>query len=155
MSVRGAALLLRAVPEAAWLMMLAILFSYSIFAGLIAVFFHSAGVLTRVFVEAVDDLDSKWLEGMTYGSKSQFFLYVIVPHCWKSWLTYAVFHYESSVRSGLVLGILGIGGIGDLFKTAWEEFDYSAAGSYLVVMVLLTTVIDRFFRWAKFTRVSH
>lgn len=141
--VRLAALVLRAIPEVAWAILLLILLQDGALAAVLAVLLHSAGVLLRVFVEAVDDVPYARLE-RTGGCRGQVFAYGALPSVAAHWKTYAFFQFESNVRIGIVLGMVGAGGLGDAFETAIKTFgDLPAASTFLWTMVLLTIAIDR------------
>ena len=137
------ALVCRSVPEVAWVLVLAAFFKIGTVAGVLAVAIHSVGVLARVFVETVDDVPYRRLEPTFLGSRAAAFLYGAVPASGRAWITYAVFQFEMNVRTGVVLGILGIGGLGDSFHTSFTHWSLHRASTFLIAMVLLTTAIDR------------
>lgn len=140
---RALALLLRAVPEAAWALLFAALLRAGPLPAMAALALHSCGVLTRVFAESIDGVPYRALEPAAGGGRAGAFLYGALPAARGDWTTYAFFQLESNVRTGVLLGILGLGGIGDLFHTAFVEARMPLAGTYLLAMVLLTVLLDR------------
>ncbi len=145
-AARTLALLARAVPEVAWVLLLSTALHLGTLAGVLAIALHSSGVLARVFVETVDNLPYRRLEPAFQGSRLATFLYAAVPPSLGSWLTYALFQLEVNVRMSLVLGVLGLGGLGDRFHTAVTFWNLRRAGTFLIAMVLLTVLIDRLSR---------
>ncbi len=143
LATRGLALVMRAIPSVAWLLIFTAFFTLGILPGLLAITVHSAGVLSRVFVERVDDVPHTRLERAYGGSSLLTFAYAAVPESARSWLSYAAFEFESNVRAGFVLGILGIGGLGDLFHTSLTHWSPHRASTFLIIMVLMTIAIDR------------
>jgi phosphonate transport system permease protein len=147
LAARGLALLFRAVPEVAWILVLAIFFSLGVIPGLLAVVLHSAGVLARVFTESVDNIPYGRYESLYGGSRSRTFLYAALPEARADWWTYSFFQFESNVRAGVVLGVIGIGGIGDSFHTSFVHGSLHRASTFLLAMIALTVLIDRLARW--------
>ena len=68
-----------------------------------------------------------------------------------------MFQFEVNVRAGVVLGIIGVGGLGDAFHTSLGNFNETSlprAGTFLLAMVLLTVVVDRVSRTVSGTMFS-
>jgi phosphonate transport system permease protein len=143
---RGTALVLRAVPEVAWLLILASFFTLGALPGVLAMGLHSGGVLARVFVERVDAVPHRRLESGAIGGRRGAFLYGALPASARDWATYALFQLEINVRMGVVFGILGLGGLGDRFHSSLSRWYLPRAGTFLLAMVLLTVLIDRLAR---------
>ena len=115
--------------------------------GILALAAHSTGILTRVFLESVDNLPASRMEKVSMGSLFTTYLYAAIPESSKDWINYASFEFEANVRAGVVLGILGIGGLGDAFHTSLSHWSLHRASTFLLLMVLLTLLIDRGTRW--------
>jgi phosphonate transport system permease protein len=143
---RATALLLRAVPEVAWLLLLASFFTLGTLPGVLAMGLHSGGVLARVFVERVDAVPHRRLESGALGGRRGAFLYGALPASARDWATYAIFQLEINVRMGVVFGILGLGGLGDRFHSSLSRWNLPRAGTFLLAMILLTVLIDRLAR---------
>ena len=143
---RGTALVFRAVPEVAWILILASFFRLGVVAGLLALVLHTAGVLARVFTEAVDNVPYRQHERVFSGSRFATFVYSALPAARTDWSAYSFLQLESSVRAGVVLGVIGIGGIGNSFHTSFQHFSYHRAGTFLLAMIVLTVIVDRLSR---------
>lgn len=151
---RGVGLVSRGVPEVMWAFLFIAFFGPGLLAGTIAIALHTLGVLVRVFSETVDNVPYRRFEQTFRGSRMTCFAYTAGPMSWKDWMTYSFFQFESNVRMGIVLGIVGVGGLGFFFTFNFEWFRFEKAGTYLIVMILLTVVIDRISRWLKLSRVN-
>ncbi len=143
---RAAGLLLRGVPEVAWVVLLSVFFKTGVLPCTLAVAAHSAGVLLRVFAETLDNVPYRRLEQVAGTCRPQIFLYGALPEAWRDWRTYAFFQFEVNVRIGVVLGMVGAGGLGDKFQSNLLWRDNHRAGTYLLAMVLITVAIDRLSR---------
>lgn len=150
---RGAALVWRAVPEVAWVLVLGAFWRQGVLAAVLAVALHSAGVLLRLYVEAIDDLPPRRLEAVGSGCARQVFLYGAVPLCWADWRTHALLQFESNLRLGIVLGMVGAGGLGEAFDGNLRFDRLERAGTFLWAMVLLAAGVDRLSRWLQWRRL--
>lgn len=144
----------RGVPEVMWAFLFIAFFGPGLLAGTVAITIHTVGVLVRVFGETVDNIPYRRFEQSFMGSRMACFGYVASPVSWKDWMTYSFFQFESNVRTSVVLGIIGVGGLGFMFSVNFEWFRYERAGTCLVMIVLLTVIIDRISRALKLSRVS-
>ncbi|MBM4061790.1 MAG: ABC transporter permease subunit [Planctomycetes bacterium] len=148
-AARGTALVLRGVPEVAWVVLLSVFFRQGVAPCVLAVALHSAGVLHRVFAEAIDDLPYRTLERTAAPDRARLFAYGAVPRALPAWRTYAFFQFEVNLRIGIALGIVGAGGLGERFRGNLDWREYAVASSFLWAMVLLTVLVDRTSRWLQ------
>lgn len=114
------------------------------FAGVLALFIHTTGVVAKLFSEAVEAIDPAPVEGIrgTGGTWLQEIVYGIIPQVLPLWISYALYRFESNVRSATVLGIVGGGGIGMTFNETMRGFLYSQASAILIIVVLTVTLLD-------------
>jgi phosphonate transport system permease protein len=147
-SARGVAAVTRAIPEVFWAILLVSFFHLGTLPGMLALAVHSTGILARVFAESVDALPARTLEVVhaASGSRLRTFLYGAVPAVAPEWLAYTFYQFESNVRAGVVLGIVGVGGLGFLFSFEFEFFRLQRAATYLLVMVAVAVLLDRLSR---------
>jgi phosphonate transport system permease protein len=151
-ATRTVAVVLRAVPEVAWVVLLSVFFQTGITPCVLAVAFHSTGVLHRVFTETLDNLPHDQLERIGIACRPHVFLYGALPRALADWRTYVFFQFEVNVRIGIALGLVGAGGLGDRFDSNLKFSEYSVASTYLWAMILLTVLIDRTSRWMQLRR---
>lgn len=114
------------------------------FAGVLALFVHTTGVVAKLFSEAVEAIDPAPVEGIrgTGGTWLQEIIYGVLPQVLPLWISYALYRFESNVRSATVLGIVGGGGIGMTFNETMRGFLYSQASAILIIVVLTVSVLD-------------
>lgn len=148
------ALLMRGVPEVAWVVLLAVFFQSGITPCVLAIGLHSAGVLHRVYTETLDNVPYPRLEKVSNGCRSHVFLYGALPRAMADWRTYTFFQFEVNVRAGIALGLVGAGGLGHMFDFNLDWREYSTASSFLWAMVLLTVLIDRVSRRLQMRRLK-
>ena len=151
---RATAVTARGVPEVMWAFLFIAFFGPGLVAGTMAIAVHTLGVLTRVFGEAIDNQPWRRFEPVCGASRPVAFGAVAVPLVWRDWTTYAFFQFESNVRAAVVLGLIGVGGLGFHFSFNFEWFRFERAGTYLIMIILLTVLIDRGSRMLKLSRVG-
>lgn len=153
-AARATAMIARGVPEVMWAFLFIAFFGPGLVAGTVAIAAHTLGVLTRVFGEAVDNQPLRRFEPTCGASRRMTYALVAAPLAWRDWMTYSFFQFESNVRAAVVLGLIGVGGLGFQFNFNFEWFRFERAGTYLIVMILLTVLIDRSVRMLNLSRVG-
>ncbi len=139
---RGAALIARAVPDVAWLLLLAAALRMGHLAAVVALMLHSTGVLIRVFSETVDD-DGVRDPVHGPGGRIARLAYRIIPRVRSTMVTHTVLQAESNLRAAIVLGIVGAGGLGDAFHSAITFWRLPQASTMAIVMVIVFIAVDR------------
>lgn len=114
------------------------------FAGVMALFIHNLGVISKLFSEAVEAIDPRPVEGIraTGASRLQQVIYGVIPQVLPLWSSFSLYRFETLVRSATVLGIVGAGGIGFTFYESFRAFQYDRAAAVIVVVVIVVSVID-------------
>lgn len=148
-AARAIALVCRAIPEIAWVVMLSVFFQLGVTPCVLAVAIHSFGVLHRVFTESIDNIAYQRLERLGGAGRAQAFLYGALPRAWPDWRTYLFFQFEVNMRIGVALGVVGAGGLGHAFKFNLDWRQHGAAAAFLWAMILLTVAVDRASRWLQ------
>lgn len=151
-AVRSLALLWRAIPEVAWLLVFAILLRQGLSAAVLAITVHSTGVLLRAFVESLDELPPHQLERAGPTTKVACFAYAAMPSLWPTWRGYALLQFEGNLRTGIVLGMIGAGGLGEAFDGNLRFDRLERASTFLWAMVLLSVLVDAAGRWLGLRR---
>ena len=109
-----------------------------------SLFIRTAGALGTLFSEAVEAIEPIQVEGVkaTGASKIQEVIFGIIPQVIPLWTSFALYRFESNVRSASVLGIVGAGGIGVSLYQSFQSFDYGKVCAILIILILATTIID-------------
>lgn len=112
--------------------------------GILAIAFHSTGMLGKFFAEAIESVPATSLEsldstGATWLQKMRFGAW---PHMAPDFVRDTLFRFELNVRESLVLGLVGAGGIGFYIQTYVRAFQYDKAATLTVVVVLFVVCIE-------------
>jgi len=142
---RGTIGLTRAVPDLIWALLFVTAVGLGPFPGALALAVHSIGMLGRLFAEVIEDMDMGPVESLTLtgASRLQVFTHAVVPGVAPSLLGIALYRLDENVRSSLVLGFVGAGGIGFQILTAMNLFQYRDVSMYLLLTFALVVIVER------------
>jgi phosphonate transport system permease protein len=135
---------MRAINEIVFALIFVVAVGLGPFAGVLALFVHTTGILGKLFSEAIEAIDMGQVEGIraTGASKMQEVLFGILPQVMPLWTSFTLYRFESNVRSASVLGIVGAGGIGVSLYQSFGAFQYQKVCAILIILVVATTIID-------------
>ena len=134
----------RAINEMVFAMLFIVAVGLGPFAGVLALWVHTTGVLAKLFAEAVESIDPRPVEGVraTGAHPLEEILYGVIPQVLPLWISYSLYRFESNVRSASVLGIVGAGGIGVILHEVIRGFDYAETAAVLLIIIVSVTLID-------------
>lgn len=144
----------RAINEMVFAMLFIVAVGLGPFAGVMALWVHTTGVLAKLFAEAVEAMDPRPVEGVraTGANALEEILYGVIPQVLPLWISYALYRFESNVRSASVVGMVGAGGIGVILHEVIRGFDYAETSAVLLMIIVTVTLIDlvsaRIRQWA-------
>lgn len=113
-------------------------------AGVMALFIHNLGIISKLFSEAVEAIDMRPIEGIrsSGGGYIHEIIYGVIPQVLPLWTSLSLYRFETNVRSATVLGIVGAGGIGFTFYESFRAFQYDRASTIILVIVISVSLID-------------
>ena len=142
---RSVIALTRAVPDLIWALLFVTAVGLGPFPGALALSVHSIGMLGRLFAEIIEDMDMGPVEALTLtgAGRMQVFSQAVVPSLLPSLLGIALYRFDENLRSSLVLGFVGAGGLGFQMLTAMNLFQYQSVSTLLIVTFLLVIGAER------------
>lgn len=142
--VRRAMDALRSINEMVFAMLFVVAVGLGPFAGALALFVGTTGVLAKLFAEAVESIDSGPVEGIraTGASSLQEVIFGVIPQVMPLWISYVLYRFESNVRSATVVGMVGAGGIGVLLWEAIRGFAFTQSAAILLIIIVVVSLID-------------
>lgn len=135
---------LRAINEVVFALVFVVAVGLGPFAGVLALFVHTAGILGKLFSEAIETIDHGPVEGIraTGASKLQEIIFGVIPQVLPLWTSFTLYRFESNVRSASVLGIVGAGGIGVSLYQNFRSFRYPKVCAILIILIVAVAIID-------------
>ncbi|WNF20981.1 ABC transporter permease subunit [Mesobacillus jeotgali] len=143
-AVRGGYIFSRAVPELVWAMIIIFIFKPGLLPGAIALALHNFGILGKLFAEVIEDLDSRPVRNLSSSGagRLQLLLYGVLPAALPRFLTYILYRWEVIMRTTIVVGFVGAGGLGQQFKLSMSFFHYTDITLLLLFYLLLVFAAD-------------
>ncbi|WP_312596184.1 phosphonate ABC transporter, permease protein PhnE [Stutzerimonas nitrititolerans] len=134
----------RSINEMVFAMLFVVAVGLGPFAGVLALFISTTGVLAKLFAEAVEAIEPGPVEGVraTGASALQEVIYGVLPQVLPLWISYALYRFESNVRSATVVGMVGAGGIGVILWEAIRGFQFAQTCALLIMIILVVSLID-------------
>jgi phosphonate transport system permease protein len=134
----------RAINEMVFAMLFVVAVGLGPFAGVLALWVHTTGILAKLFSEAVEAIDPQPVEGIraTGASKLEEIAYGVIPQVVPLWISYALYRFESNVRSASVVGMVGAGGIGVVLWEIIRGFYYAETCAVMILIVITVSALD-------------
>ncbi|MCI3919070.1 phosphonate ABC transporter, permease protein PhnE [Paenibacillus sp. TRM 82003] len=116
------------------------------FAGVLTVGLTSIGMLAKLYVDAIEELDKRVLESMTSIGCNTFekIRFGIVPQLMSIFMSVMIYRFDMNMREASILGLVGAGGIGAPLIFAMRGYKWDQVGSILIGLVVLILVIEFF-----------
>jgi phosphonate transport system permease protein len=134
----------RAINEMVFAMLFVVAVGLGPFAGVLALFIHTTGILAKLFSEAVEAIDPQPVEGIraTGATALDEVVFGVIPQVLPLWISYSLYRFESNVRSATVVGMVGAGGIGVILWEIIRGFYYAETCAVIIMIVVTVSVLD-------------
>ena len=143
--VRALLILLRSMPELVWALVFVRIVGLGPAAGVLAIALTYGGMLGKVYAEILESGDAQVTQTLLRNgaSRLQAFAYGLLPQNAAELTSYTVYRWECAIRSSVVLGFVGAGGLGQQMDSSMKMFAGGEVMSMLVVFVLLVALADQ------------
>lgn len=114
------------------------------FAGVLTVSVISIGMIAKLFIESIEDLDTRILESLDAAGCNTFekIRYGILPQLFTDFVSTVIYRFEINIKDASVLGLVGAGGIGAPLIFAMNAFDWDEVGAILCGLIVLVLVVE-------------
>lgn len=142
---------LRAIPELVWAALMVLAAGLGPNAGTLALALHTAGVLGRLFAEALENTPAAPAEAIRLqgGGQLAAFCYGTLPNLWPQLLAYTLYRWENNIRMASVLGFVGAGGLGQMLYVSLSLFQEAQASTVILAMLALVLAVDALSSWSR------
>jgi phosphonate transport system permease protein len=144
-AVRWLLIVLRSVPELVWALVFVRVVGLGPTAGVLAIALTYAGMLGKVYSEILESGEPHATHTLLRNGSGrlQAFLYALLPANAAELTSYTVYRWECAIRSSVVLGFVGAGGLGQQLDNAMKMFNGGEVASMLLVFMGLVALADR------------
>ena len=114
------------------------------FAGVLTVSVISIGMIAKLFIESIEDLDTRILESLDAAGCNTFekIRYGILPQLFTDFVSTVIYRFEINIKDASVLGLVGAGGIGAPLIFAMNAFNWEKVGAILCGLIVLVLVVE-------------
>ncbi|WP_099158272.1 MULTISPECIES: phosphonate ABC transporter, permease protein PhnE [Virgibacillus] len=135
---------IRSIPEIVFGLILLTAIGLGPFPATLAIMFHNVGVLGKLISELIEATDPGPQEAMkAVGAKSGFAnLFGILPQIWPNVLSHYFYRFEVAIRTSLILGFIGGGGIGQRLFNDFKTFQYSSVALDVLIVMVIVIIVD-------------
>ena len=139
-------LLIRTIPSIVWALVWIRVTGPNAFCGVVTQSVCSIGMITKMYITAIEDLDTKILESLDAAGCDAFqkIRYGILPQIIPNFISTVIYRFDINVKDATTLGIVGAGGIGAALVQCINSSRWSMVGAYLCGMVILMLFIEYF-----------
>lgn len=136
----------RSVPDLVWAVLFVASVGLGVFAGTLTIIVDTIGFCGRFFAEAMEEVDQGPEEALQAigARRMNIVLAAVAPAAMPSFVNSSLFALEKAVRSSVVLGLVGAGGIGIELKVAMDMFEYQMAATIIICIFLLVILVEQF-----------
>jgi phosphonate transport system permease protein len=144
-AVRGLLIVLRSMPELVWALVFVRVVGLGPAAGVLAIALTYGGMLGKVYAEILESGDAQVTQALLRNGSSrlQAFFYGLLPQNAAELTSYTVYRWECAIRSSVVLGFVGAGGLGQQMDSSMKMFAGGEVATMLLVFVALVALADR------------
>ncbi|MFO7529024.1 MAG: phosphonate ABC transporter, permease protein PhnE [Marinobacter sp.] len=143
--VRSIISFFRTVPDLAWALFFVVSVGLGTFAGTLTIVVDTIGFCARFFAEAMEEVDPGPSEALASIGASPLdrIAVVLFPGAMPSMINTSLFSLEKAVRSSVVLGLVGAGGIGAELAVSMEMFRYDQAATIILMIFVLVFTVEQ------------
>ncbi|GAA5066763.1 phosphonate ABC transporter, permease protein PhnE [Maritalea mobilis] len=136
--------ILRGVDQLVWGLVFVRAVGLGPLAGVLAIFVSDLGTLSKLYSEAIENIDRKQVEGIrsTGAGPLAIIRYGYIPQVLPVFISQSLYFLESNTRSATILGIVGAGGIGMIIIERFRASLYDQVAFVVLNVLVLIFAID-------------
>lgn len=135
----------RAVPDIVFALIFVTAVGLGPFAGVLALICHNTGVMGKLWAESMEEADAGPQQALSTAgaSRLQQVTHAALPMVLGQFVGLLLYRFDVNVRSSLVLGLVGAGGIGLLINQSIKSFQFDAMLTQILVVLVLIILVDQ------------
>ncbi|MBQ3460681.1 MAG: phosphate/phosphonate ABC transporter permease [Solobacterium sp.] len=141
---RALILLIRTIPSMVWALVWIRVTGPGAFCGVVTQSVCSIGMISKMYITAIEDLDTGILESLDAAGCNTFqkIRVGIMPQLSASFVSTAIYRFDINLKDATTLGIVGAGGIGSPLVQSITYSRWSNVGAFLWALILLVLIIE-------------
>jgi phosphonate transport system permease protein len=142
--VRSFVLMIRTIPSLVWALVFIRVTGPGPFCGVVTQSVCSIGMISKMYVNAIEDVDTRILESLDAMGCTSFqkIRYGILPQLTANMVSTVIYRFDINIKDASTLGIVGAGGIGSSLLQTIATRRWGMVGAFLTGMILLMLAIE-------------
>ncbi|MGO4886531.1 phosphonate ABC transporter, permease protein PhnE [Anaerobacillus sp. MEB173] len=143
-TTRASLSVLRSIPEIVFGLVFVVAVGLGPFPAVIAIMLHNVGVLGKLISELIESADHGPQEAMKAVGATRWVavLFSILPQIWPNVLSHYFYRFEVAIRTSLILGFIGAGGIGQQLFNHFQTMQYKSVALDILMISVLVILVD-------------
>ncbi|EOT38916.1 phosphonate ABC transporter, permease protein PhnE [Enterococcus dispar] len=136
--------IIRTVPALVYGLMFVRVTGTGPFAGVMTMSVTSIGMVSRLYVDAIETIDTGVLESMSSIGATTFdkIRFGILPQLISNFVSITIYRFDMNLRDATILGLVGAGGIGSPLMFAINGYKWNQVGSILIGLIVLILIVE-------------
>jgi phosphonate transport system permease protein len=144
-AVRAFNSVIRSIPDLLWALIFVSAVGIGALSGLLALFFFSLAVTTKLTADTLDGIDLGPVEAAnaTGATLTQMLRTAVVPQILPAYSSFVLYNFELNLRASAVLGLVGAGGIGARIEFFRNRGEWEQLWGLVFMFFLIVFVVER------------
>ena len=142
--VRVLILMIRTIPSIVWALMWIRVTGPGAACGVITQSICSIGMISKMYITAIEDLDTHILESLDAMGCTPFqkIRYGVIPQLTASFISTTIYRFDINLKDATTLGIVGAGGIGASLVQCLNSRRWAMVGAFIWGLMVLVLIIE-------------
>ncbi len=142
--VRILILVVRTIPSIVWALMWIRVTGPGAACGVITQSVCSIGMISKMYITAIEDLDTHILESLDAMGCTSFqkIRYGVIPQLTASFISTTIYRFDINLKDATTLGIVGAGGIGASLVQCLNSRRWAMVGAFVWGLMVLVLIIE-------------
>ena len=143
-AVRVLILMIRTIPSIVWALMWIRVTGPGAACGGITQSICSIGMISKMYITAIEDLDTHILESLDAMGCTPFqkIRYGVIPQLTASFISTTIYRFDINLKDATTLGIVGAGGIGASLVQCLNSRRWAMVGAFVWGLMVLVLIIE-------------
>jgi len=142
--MRALVVVIRTIPALVYGLMFIRVTGPGPFAGVMTMSLTSIGMVSKLYVDVIEEIDTGILESMDSFGCTTFekIRFGIIPQLIANFTSITIYRFDMNLRDATILGLVGAGGIGAPLIFAMNSYRWHQVGSILIGLIVLILIVE-------------
>lgn len=136
---------IRALPDLLWALLFVSAVGIGALSGLLALFFFSIAVVSKLTTDTLDGIDRGPIEAgvAAGGTNTEMLRTAVMPQILPSYVSFVLYGFEINLRASAVIGLVGAGGIGERIQFFQGRGEWDKLWGLVLLFFLVVFGVER------------